>query len=131
MEVNELRIGNYINQVKYRNGDCNVIRKVASVNKEGFLNVDVLGEHTIRSLQIIFFEPIPLTEEWLLKFGFIKYRHILKIHLNEGLGVNYNKDLKIWYLDIHFTTTAKIQINYIHQLQNLYFALTGEELSIK
>ena len=116
MNANELRIGNYVHRQSGK----------MVVNRD-----DVYKIENINLQSALKYEPIPLTEECLLKFGFIKYGHILKIHLNEGLGVNYNKDLKIWYLDIHFTTTAKIQINYVHQLQNLYFALTGEELTLK
>lgn len=72
--------------------------------------------------------PIVITEEWLLKLGFEEYDHILKIHLDYGLGLNYNKDSKQWYLDINFINTSKIELNYIHQLQNLYFELTNKEL---
>lgn len=79
MKANELRIGNYVHR---QSGKMVVNRddvyKIENVNLQSALK----------------YEPIPLTEEWLLKFGFIKYGHILKIHLNEGLGVNYNKDLK-------------------------------------
>jgi len=37
------------------------------------------------------------------------------------------------YCDIDYegTTNDRIKIQYVHQLQNLYFALTGEELTYK
>jgi hypothetical protein len=68
-------------------------------------------------------EPIPLTEEWLLKFGFCKFK-------------NYN-DFSKGGIIIHgrkrgFVLRKSVpDIKYVHQLQNLYFALTGEELEIK
>lgn len=74
------------------------------------------------------FKPIPITEEWLLYFGF-EYASDPDY---------YNITFEI--LDFYFQSNAKlegfvcIQINeilvikYVHQLQNLYFTLTGEEL---
>ena len=69
--------------------------------------------------------PIPLTEEWLLKFGFTK----------EVLGwKHWNLDLYL-YLDNGCFESEQlpmfIYLKYVHQLQNLYFALTNEELCIK
>ena len=69
-------------------------------------------------------EPIPLTEEWLLKFGFkerknsIRYRYYKNRHSIE-LFSNYAR------------MNYSIGFKYVHQLQNLYFALYGEELTIK
>ena len=78
-------------------------------------------------------EPIPLTEEWLVKFGFVAHEHY------EG---NYNiiSNSKQRFLIRTRTDVVQIRLNgrpiinkmpeYVHQLQNLYFALTGEELTI-
>ena len=55
-------------------------------------------------------EPIPLTEEWLIRFGFKKDMVLLT-----------NSDGDNFYL-------SDFKIEYVHQLQNLYFALTGNEL---
>ena len=68
------------------------------------------------------YKPIPLTEEWLLKFGF-----------------KQNKEYKYWefgkfIIDQNFTLCdidIKVTIKYVHQLQNLFFALTEKELEIK
>ena len=76
---------------------------------------------------------IPLTEEWLLKFGFIKkidayfYNDycIEDIHNGETWVIS-----EFDYIRDEFTAIGR-GINYVHQLQNLYFALTGEELKIK
>lgn len=81
--------------------------------------------------------PIPLTEEWLLKFGFDKStfgsipmffsKNDSFSYIQEqayGCNGNYGyclNDEKMWFLEI----------KYVHQLQNLYFALTGEELILK
>ena len=92
-----------------------------------------------------YFEPIPLTEEWLLKFGF-KCVHIKNIHytVNDPNGVAELHKISIfptvnnqWHIAFSdelngykdYIPTTKI--SHVHQLQNLYFALTGEELTIK
>lgn len=78
------------------------------------------------------FSPIPLTEEWLLKFGFKKedeYNFIKELRLGyklrveavEGLySVRINSGDSIGYINS--------RIKHVHQLQNLYFALTGKEI---
>ena len=74
-------------------------------------------------------KPIPLTREWLLKFGFtqINNRFTLenfRFHIEKPC--NYHGFL---FCENHIVITDKIK--HVHQLQNLYFALTGEELTIK
>lgn len=72
------------------------------------------------------YEPIPLTEEWLIKFGFIKntrfYRHP-KTMWDYSLIDNELELFSGWDGD-----TYTVSCKYVHQLQNLYFALTGQEL---
>lgn len=63
-------------------------------------------------------QPIPLTEEWLLKFGFKKGER--------GWFKTLDKNLKFNL----YTYRDKELYRYVHQLQNLYFALTNEELKI-
>ena len=69
-------------------------------------------------------EPIPLTEEWLLKFGFEKTSlHYLK---KDGIIIQSEDN----YFEC-FLGSIVVKLQWLHQLQNLYFALTGEELKIK
>lgn len=92
-------------------------------------------------------KPIPLTEEWLVKFGFEK----VSCGDDEfGYSTDYDligKDFFLSYADdfsISIAESKKTYENtpncltpdghlfkYVHQLQNLYFALTGEELTLK
>ena len=116
MKANELRIGNYL------------------------LNDVVFQVNPITLTMIIdktweFFQPIPLTEEWLLKFGFvaksIDYNFTLgNIEIASAIRVLSTNERRNFYLDCDIPEWMKIQIEYVHQLQNLYFALTGEELTI-
>lgn len=77
--------------------------------------------------------PIPLTEEWLLKFGFEKAPLVDKY-----LKGYFTYDSKLKYFT-YFTDIEdggyeniiiqKEKLKYVHQLQNIYFAITGKELT--
>jgi hypothetical protein len=109
IDANELRIGNLYN-------DNGVFKKASPSTIDEVWNAP-------RS----WCKAIPLTEEWLLKFGFEK-----KYWGNDGNQHPFmQKGLVIIDLLDHTIETASglvIQIKYVNQLQNLYFALTGEEL---
>ncbi len=71
-----------------------------------------------------------LTEEWLEKFGF-KYIEGLWVKKDLSMGLkntDYDGDGNKWHFVIGYML---IEIKHVHQLQNLYFALTGEESEIK
>lgn len=65
-----------------------------------------------------YWKPIPLTEEWLLKFGF------------KPLGKDWQKNgIIIHTRKRGFVLRKSVPIiEYVHQLQNLVYALTGKEL---
>lgn len=79
------------------------------------------------------FEPITITEDWLLMFGFERtetdtggnysyYNGVIYLHSDFSLSL-FNG-----HSDENDTPYFSPELKYIHQLQNLYFALTGEEL---
>lgn len=122
MKANELRIGNYVMYA----GDA---EKVNCRIIEMFFN------------DKIELKAIDLTEEWLLKFGFTKVTYT--VSLSDG-GMPYHYELEgqgnHWrlYFDGRFFAFNERKLNlhlshnrYVHQLQNLYFALVGEELKLK
>ena len=80
------------------------------------------------------YKPIPLTKEWLLKFGFVKeeryYARGVHQRLFSGLmNLKFDRLLQMWVFSVgRYSDITRIE--YVHQLQNLYFALTGEELTI-
>ena len=80
------------------------------------------------------YKPIPLTKEWLLKFGFVKegryYTRGVHQRLFSGLmNLKFDRLLQMWVFSVgRYSDITRIE--YVHQLQNLYFALTGEELTI-
>ena len=82
------------------------------------------------------YEPIPLTEEWLIKFGFKKG---ISEECRDGNGDVLMEEYEYWYLHVQNwgrfivnseskTSFSGSNCEYIHKLQNVFFALTGEEL---
>lgn len=75
------------------------------------------------------YEPIPLTEEWLLKFGFdMKDKNRLDWVKGAFNLERSNEDDSKFCFEVY---SHYIPLDYIHQFQNLYFTLTGEELKLK
>jgi hypothetical protein len=115
IQANELRTGNYY--------DNNGI-------------VSVVSPNTIEDVWIAersWVKPIPLTEEWLLRLGFEKWNDCCYCNgklVVEGLFKNFNESISLLRCgnDDYVELT---NINYVHSLQNLYFALTCEELTLK
>jgi hypothetical protein len=115
MKSSELRLNNYV----LEDGVCVLL----STNYDLFkclVNVN----------RGIGFEPIPLTEEWLLKFGFEKSENNWKF-LDLYFGIISWEKLAGTMFCLEQESIFLPHIKYVHQLQNLYFALTGEVLTFK
>lgn len=122
MKANELRLGNLI-KIGGNTIDTYQIYTPKKVTL-AILN-EIAGENEERpDAELSVFIPIPLTEEWLLKFGFKQdgfYNSAERwVYLNNILFKGNGH-----YILCHYPLCM---IKYVHQLQNLYFALTGEEL---
>jgi hypothetical protein len=143
MEVKELRIGNLVTDEwydefseQYRN-----IATVDSINSKGidlFVKDDGKWSEISQSwvdadMPIESLRGIPITEEWLLKFGFIhdtikgvwKLKFKIKSQAGEYEFAGIPKSIAF----VSNGLFASGPIQHVHQLQNLYFALTGEELT--
>lgn len=138
MKANELRIGNYVNVLRedqspfkidgfelLNESDCKVFKD------NGTYNCPPFGEIKMHPLtwNLKDLQPIPLTEEWLLRFGFEKSRlgYFTVFCGNNVMSVCCFDD----FSRVQIVTQTVSTINHVHQLQNLYFALTGEELTLK
>lgn len=121
IKQNELRLGNYVKTIH----DTLDIIKVTEI-KESVIYSDKTKGISYGSLL-----PIPLTREILLKCGFEQsewdnYSTFRNLFCQEGSIVI---SLKNKYIEIG-DLTLDFKIKHLHQLQNLYFALTNEELKI-
>ena len=135
IKPNELRLGNY---VKYPFHEL----QVCQLFVDSFQGMYVGGRGCYMYESC---DGIPLTSEWLLKFGFEKkpkntFKNIalpyyclngVCLFFNEsppdntyliGYGFNHGSD--------YYVATAR-WIDSVHELQNYYYALTGEELTIQ
>jgi hypothetical protein len=123
--LNELRIGNFI-------------KGPLTINGVFYPNIAPL-ESTELQLKLEHFvwfkanpdlyksiEPIPLNEEWMLKFSHAK-DHELKWNLHQYVMVvkRYEKYF-LYFGDKGYL----LDVKFVHQLQNICFSLTGEELTL-
>lgn len=124
MNPNELRVNNLVRFVKED-----------KISEIGHHNLGLLLSNPASND----FEPIPLTKERLLEFGAEKINNSMFRmgaltfqpttftdggSLTEGL-LNTRKAMRVC-----FCGKFLVNLEYVHQFQNLYFALTGEELVI-
>ena len=124
----ELRIGNKILGIYIDDCDnhiderCTVLALDSIGTSEHKIWVE--SENTVYD-DYDYFEGIPLTEDWLKRFGFKESGLYWLDSHDELLSYSFKKNtIAIGRMGIYFEN----KIHYVHQLQNLYFALTGEEL---
>lgn len=120
MKITELRIGNNLYFASFL--EINHTCRVVDLNDKTNLIGVVLNNGTYRCKKEKL-QPIRLTEEILLKCGFSK---IACFYSSKDETLELTHDFIVWK-----PNTKKLEIKYLHQLQNLYFALTGEELIIE
>ena len=114
IKASELRIGNYIQTVKK-------------------LKFEILSNDDFKSVEKHpdFYEPIVVTPEILTKCGFEMKNGSdgFVYYERNGLQLSwYLFKLKRIVISQYNTTVYDLAYNYLHQLQNLYYALVGEEL---
>ena len=127
LQINEVKIDNYVTNSK---GDIFQISTGAFCLYHQNKEWDVLS--------------IELTEEWLLIFGFevdddlgdqIYYQIP---NQKNGYGICFDLDDIAFYKfygnggeNVHTLIHDEEHLQYVHQLQNLYYALTQTELTLK
>ncbi len=118
MKANELRLNNLVYCTLVKDN-----RTVESLSRSGINTGQEL-------LHIERFEPIPLTEEWLKRFGFENEGGTW----SGGELIDIQKNNNGWFALAyarHEVIDVSVYFHNVHQLQNLYYALTGEELELK
>jgi hypothetical protein len=122
IEAGELRIGNWIqNQfnVKY------IVKNIYNTEMIGVGNPN--NEYDDHEPELNFITGTPLNEDILLKCGFklATDEHIYVLHDTiELTQTDYGNS--VYFMGNYLVSDVK----YLHQLQNLYFALTNQELQI-
>ena len=117
LSATELRIGNLVTD-KWSVGKYPF--KIVSIGK----NICHYFGNQEFSAKYEDLEPIPLTEEWLLKFGLLKTREGSFL-LGSYELIKYENSYRVLLPKNGILSTIK----FVHELQNFYFALTGEELT--
>lgn len=130
MKKQELMVGNYFIDTIGNYCQAGSVQQVESINYDGvnqWSDMGASGHCRYRNMQ-----PIPLTEEWLVKLGFVKdgkYDYLLK---RDGFEIwnscDFHTDNGDKFLFIGNMPDLEMRFIHVHQLQNLYFALTGQEL---
>jgi hypothetical protein len=88
-----------------------------------------VGEKSVEELEPIILTPeILQTMDFEEKGGFLASKHVDKGDLQLKYNGEYFQRVSVTKMN---TTVFELPIKYFHQLQNLYYALTGEELEIK
>jgi len=150
MKAQELRIGNWVESFKNK-VQVVAIESLTIWHKRIKYKSGAYSDYSGAIPSKI--KPIPITPEWLEKFGFVKRLingHIPEYYI-EATPPNYKegRDHRLYFRCGMLKDTPKNQIDefgwyplfggtshrfpckYVHQLQNLYFAITGKELEIK
>jgi len=124
VKAQEIRIGNYFKT------EIGLIGKVLSFHES---KVTMKMPHSTSVIHTkpqfrpgLDIDPIPLTPEILEKAGWEKFAGVFS--KNEWA---LREDAPGYEFNSPYWRTGGISVQYVHQLQNLYFALTGQELEIK
>lgn len=142
MTVQELRIGNYVSvRTSHIASVCLIADKYIEVTtiESEFKNQEPGVYRSQEDAKHV--EGIPLTEEWLIKFGFtfiddfetLRFKMIgdNNHEILVDIAASVDDDKTVYSIGIYANEHWIFleHIKHVHQLQNLYFALTGEELT--
>ena len=141
MKASELRIGNLVYGVSDRIETVIGLGEAAITAYAGDL---VESQMTFPEEDFI---PIPLTEEWLIGFGFTKvvyesdgtgYGTEYELECSHDVFMSYADDFSLGIYNSRKSSDDDFavipnweQTKFVHGLQNLYYSLTGKELVCK
>jgi hypothetical protein len=120
MKANDLRINNYI--LDKKSNEHKIVKGISSWGEMAMVGF----ENEMNLPFKLELSGIPLTEEWLINFGFELLRQqggTQGVFSNGVIELTLSNSGNIYY-------GIKI-LPYVHVLQNLYYALKDEELTIK
>lgn len=118
IQVNEYRCGNSVSYC----GDCDTINAIS--HADHFVCLNSAGQLSVFDTDV---EPIPLTPDLLLKCGLSDFQFAE----NFTVRMRSRQHASMLYIEQYGEGEECLpHIKYLHQLQNLYFALTGQELTV-
>jgi len=121
MKSKDLRINNIVNRInRFGEKEILVIKGISFLGNVYDEDDSIFGIDELK--------PIPLTEEWLKKGGFIIHNSMFK---KDRIGVENSLDPYHWSIRILQSETSSffvVEIKYVHELQNAYKLLCGYEL---
>ncbi len=124
IQANELRIGNWVNEATHDLSSGLIV-----------LQHTVVCGNMIKTIELSknahHYRPIPLTPEILEKAGFVKKVGDITTWGLDGVSLMKSKEVPGSYVLCGMIKRYLTRLHYLHQLQNLYFALTGQELNIE
>jgi len=123
----DLMIGNYVRDIHSEYGFFKVLE----------LRKDIVKYGNLFKAKYDDLRPIPLTEDILLKCGFEKHRKGYSLNVGgESFDYYINGKFVIWYhkykgysLDT-ISKSGDVFYNSLHQLQNLFKVLVGNDLNV-
>jgi len=134
MKAEQLRIGNWV-----IGRHCGFTKEVQvfELNSQEIRHTD----NKQNPIGILSCDPIPLTADWLQKFGFstkdYKPGYIgIDVRSDSGMIIDFVLTnphfMGPWQNSYAFDLSANrfIEVEYVHQLQNLFFAINGVELRL-
>lgn len=131
MKANELRIGNWI----FDAGDEQKSFQIEQICKDsdGFSGYYVVFRNGSfkSSISSDLIQPIVLTPEILEKCGFDYDASYEVPKVQKGNFILWDGFDGSFSANFGGLTRLDVYVIHLHQLQNLYFALTGEELEVK
>lgn len=143
IQASELRIGNYVFD------DEGILSKINGMQPYGYsircdeeegceLLIDLYPQDgTIKkgfAVDINLCNPIPLTEEWLIRFGFENKPDIDNGTYHTAVFEKNGISLLFFmgdFNDCQINGDLDIDLSYVHTLQNLWYILTKQELKLK
>lgn len=123
IQPNELRLLNWV-----KLNDEDLFCKVLVIDNFG-LSVDIVKTKEITWIEYEQFSPVELTPDILEAAGCVYIDEIGAYYINGHSLFEFIDGIKFNIFSAN-DSDCYITIKYLHQLQNLYFALTGEELQI-
>lgn len=128
IQATDLRVGNLVlsNNPLHRKDWLGKVLSILEIKDESVsvVAIDELPYAFTGGQFLKYINPLPITEDILLKCGF-------------GVSVNGWHSCPLGKLEFGFKSEGvlilmdwDLEIKYLHQLQNLYYALTNKELTI-